>query len=83
MNHFPVMNLFETPVTSFQAHSIKPGTEIFLYALNKVQLNPEECLFIDDDRENVDAANALGLKGIHYTNTEKLKKDLMIYGFYL
>jgi len=83
MEHFPVMKMFENPVTSFRARSIKPDKEIFLYALNKVQLKSEECLFIDDKRENVDSANVLGFNGIHYTNTEKLIKDLKLYGFNL
>ncbi|MBN2412157.1 HAD family phosphatase [candidate division KSB1 bacterium] len=83
MQHFPVMQLFENPVTSFMAHSVKPGKEIFLYALNRVQLYATECLFIDDNHENVDAAIDLGFFSLQYTGTEKLIKDLKIFGFNL
>ncbi len=83
MKHFPVMRIFESPVTSFLAHSLKPGKEIYLYALNKVQLDAAECLFIDDNRENVDAAINLGFKGVQYTGLETLKKDLKRHGFNL
>lgn len=43
----------------------KPDEKIFKILLNRFNLNPEECLFIDDDDTNrsYDTANALGILG--------------------
>jgi epoxide hydrolase-like predicted phosphatase len=41
----------------------KPNAGIFEYALNQLQLKPEETLFLDDYPANVAAANALGIHG--------------------
>ena len=41
---------------------------------------PEECAFIDDQKENVTAAKKLGMHGIHYRNFTQFKKELSILG---
>ncbi len=47
-------------VTSFEARSLKPSPEIFRYAERKLGIDPEETLFIDDSRANLEAAARLG-----------------------
>lgn len=39
----------------------KPDAAIFNFVLSKNKLKPEECLFIDDTIENIEAASALGI----------------------
>jgi len=39
----------------------KPDATIFEFVLSENNLNPEECLFIDDTFENTEAARALGI----------------------
>jgi len=39
-------------------------------------LTPQKTVFIDDKSVNVEAANALGIHGIHYKNASKLRNDL-------
>jgi len=39
----------------------KPDATIFEFVLSENNLNPEECLFIDDTLENTEAASALGI----------------------
>jgi FMN phosphatase YigB (HAD superfamily) len=39
-------------------------------------LTPQKTVFIDDKSVNVEAANALGIHGIHFKNASKLLKDL-------
>ncbi|MCH5318390.1 MAG: HAD family phosphatase [Paramuribaculum sp.] len=51
---------FDGMITSFEARTMKPGSEIFRYAIDKCGLNPETTLFIDDSQANLDAAEALG-----------------------
>jgi FMN phosphatase YigB (HAD superfamily) len=45
-----------------------------------VKVNPAESVFIDDLIENIDGAKKVGIKGIHYTDIEKLNKSLKQLG---
>ena len=52
----------------------KPNRDIYEYFLNKFNLNGSDCLFIDDNINNVNAAikvgiNAVELKNIDYMHT--------------
>ncbi len=51
---------FDGMVTSFAARCLKPGREIFDYAVRTLDLDPAETLFLDDSQANVEAARALG-----------------------
>lgn len=57
----------------------KPDLEIYLYVLKKLNAKPEECIFIDDKRENCIAATKLGIKSIIFKNSNQLKKELINY----
>jgi len=52
----------------------KPDVSIFKYILDKNQLIAEHCLFIDDTKENTEAAAQLG---IHTWNNDPLKDDVI------
>ncbi len=41
---------------------------------------PEETLFIDDKRPNVEAARALGIQAIEYSSVEGLREELIARG---
>lgn len=43
---------------------VKPEAAIYQTLLAKYQLKPEECLFLDDKEENIEAGKALGIDGI-------------------
>jgi len=50
----------------------KPDAEIYLRVLEENQLKPATTLFLDDNRANVDAANALGINSVYVTSTETI-----------
>jgi putative hydrolase of the HAD superfamily len=50
-------------VISGEVQLIKPNPDIYHYLCNKFSLQPEECVFIDDMQENIDAAVACGWRG--------------------
>lgn len=54
---------FKGMVTSFEAKAMKPSAAIFEYAAKQLGIKPEETLFFDDSRKNIEAAEALGFKG--------------------
>jgi putative hydrolase of the HAD superfamily len=51
---------------------VKPGKRIYEILLEKYQLKPEECIFIDDTLANIKSAEELGIKGVHYLHSNQL-----------
>jgi len=74
--HYPVFELLDAYVISGQEHCKKPDERIYKILLERFGLKAEECLFIDDNSENIAAAEALGIKGLVFTSVEQLKMDL-------
>ena len=58
----------------------KPNIEFFKKVLVKVDAKPEEVLFWDDTKENIDAARSLGLHAEHFTSVEKYMELMKQYG---
>lgn len=55
----------------------KPDPKIYNLLLDKYNLNPKECIFIDDRKDNVDTAISLGIKGIVYKDLQTTKQELL------
>ena len=53
---------FEKVYYSFEMGMRKPDSDIFNYILKKHDLSPKRTLFVDDKKENTDAAEALGIQ---------------------
>jgi putative hydrolase of the HAD superfamily len=53
---------FEKVYFSFEIEMRKPNSEIFSYVLNEHDLQAKRTLFVDDKKENTDAALALGFQ---------------------
>ncbi|MBD3155039.1 MAG: HAD-IA family hydrolase [Candidatus Aenigmarchaeota archaeon] len=58
----------------------KPDREIYEYVLNKINVKPEKCVFIDDKPENIEGAEKVGIHGIVFKNKEQLKRELRKLG---
>jgi len=54
-------NAFESFYLSYEMGMRKPDTEIFEFILKENYLKPAETLFVDDTKENTDAAASLGI----------------------
>jgi putative hydrolase of the HAD superfamily len=72
---------FDVLVWSFQLHLVKPDPAIYRHVLKELGTVPEETLFLDDRRINVEAAQALGMKALEFTTVERLRDDLVAAGF--
>ena len=73
---FPFFNYFDGVVVSGQEKIRKPFPEIYDLILHKFTINPENAIFIDDNEENVIAAKALKIQGIHYKSPQQLFNEL-------
>jgi epoxide hydrolase-like predicted phosphatase len=60
--------LFDTAVISAEVHMHKPQPEIYRLAADRLEVRPEECIFVDDLRENCEGAEAVGMTAILHRN---------------
>ena len=65
---------------SYMVNKIKPDFAIYEELLNRFSLKKEECIFFDDRKENVDAANDFGIHAVRVLSQEGLLKDLEMFG---
>ena len=57
-----------------EIHLRKPNADIYEFILSDNRLNPQECFFVDDTKENTDTANKLG---INVWNIDETKEDVI------
>jgi putative hydrolase of the HAD superfamily len=79
--HAPWFGDFDYVCFSAEVQLAKPEAAIFHACLKVVQARPEECLFIDDREENVEAARALGMQALKFVSVQQLATDVKPYGF--
>jgi putative hydrolase of the HAD superfamily len=72
---------FDVLVWSYELRLAKPDPAIYAHLLEKLGTRPEETLFLDDKPVNIEAAQALGMKGIVFSTVEQLRADLIAQGF--
>ena len=73
-------SLVNGAVYSFDVGVRKPEKEIYEIAMQRANANPQECLFIDDLLENIQAAKQIGIEGVHFISSEQLKQELVHLG---
>ena len=67
-------------ILSCQDKLIKPMPEIYSLILSRYHLKPEECVFMDDILENVEAARRAGINAFVFENQEQAKQMLRTFG---
>jgi len=73
---FGFLGWFEGTVVSGVEKTGKPFPEIYHILLDRFGLNPAQSVFIDDSLPNVEMAEKLGIKGIHFQSPAQLRQDL-------
>lgn len=63
----PFMSLFAARVYSFQENAVKPHPVLFSRVLGLLDLDAEECLFVDDKASNIEGAANAGIRTFHDT----------------
>lgn len=76
----PEILTFNAVTKSYEVGAMKPNEIIYQDALKKLDLKPEECIFVDDILEYTDKAKSLGLGAFQFVTVEKLVKDLESIG---
>ncbi|MDR1629571.1 MAG: HAD family phosphatase [Oscillospiraceae bacterium] len=65
--NYPVMELMDGKIISADHHFLKPEPELYRVLFDTFALRPEECLFVDDMRSNIDGAARVGMSGICFS----------------
>jgi len=76
LKRFDFFRLFDGIVVSGTEKMRKPNPDFFQLLLHRYDLIAQDCLFIDDNQRNVDAAIQLGIPSIHFEHAEKLRETL-------
>ena len=63
-------NLFDKIYNSYDHKMAKPDPKFFNKVLKENKLNADECIFVDDNENNIKAAKQLGFKTIHYKSLQ-------------
>lgn len=80
LERFDFLQWFEGIVVSGEEKTRKPFREIYEITLNRFDIKAEHSIFIDDNLRNIEAANALGIQGVHFKDPKKLIQQLQDYG---
>lgn len=74
--HPEIAKLFDGIVISAHVKILKPHKRIYEHILTQYQLKPQECIFIDNQQENVDAAQNCGIDSIVHKTVSQTKTNL-------
>jgi putative hydrolase of the HAD superfamily len=61
-----ILKNFDTIVDATYTGILKPDPRAYALALDAISLSNSECLFIDDQKRNIDGALAVGLACVHF-----------------
>jgi epoxide hydrolase-like predicted phosphatase len=68
--------LFDSVVLSGDVGLHKPQPEIFVLGAERIGVAPEDCVFVDDLRENCEGAEAVGMKAILHRGSARTLPQL-------
>jgi epoxide hydrolase-like predicted phosphatase len=74
-----IRKYFEDIVISSYEGITKPNPQIYKVAIKRLGVCMDECIYIDDRVENVEAAIALGMKGYHLNRDNNNLRDFATY----
>jgi putative hydrolase of the HAD superfamily len=63
--------LFDAVVISAEVGLHKPQPEIYLIGAERLEVEPAECIFVDDLRENCEGAEAVGMTAIRHRSADE------------
>lgn len=79
LERFEFLHWFEGIIVSGDEKTRKPFKDIYELTLKRFNITPKNSIFIDDNLKNIEAANALGINGIHFESPETLVEQLKTY----
>ena len=71
-----IEDLVDIVIISAEVGLAKPDPRIYLLALERLDVQPEETIFVDDLQVNVEAARRLGIQAIQFQNNEQILQEI-------
>lgn len=81
VSHAKIENIFDAIVCSEDITNSKPDPEIFLKAAEKVCVNPENCIVIEDSEAGIKAAFNAKMMGFHVEDLKKADESILKYSY--
>ena len=74
-------NYFDFYLSNEDVKESKPNPEIYITAINRLKMLPEECLILEDNENGIKAAQATGahlliIHDVHEVNLENIQKRI-------
>ncbi len=73
---YDFLDVFDVVVFSAEVGMRKPEAAIFHHILSRLEVEPQEAIFVDDLLPNVEAARALGIHAIHFRDPKTVLNTL-------
>lgn len=83
LERFEFLQWFEGIIVSGEEKTRKPFDAIYNLTLERFNIKAENAIFIDDNLRNIEAANVLGINGIHFKSPQQLIQQLKTYNITL
>jgi 2-haloacid dehalogenase len=77
---FEFLNWFDQIILSGEEKLVKPDPAFYQLLLRRINYQADQCLFIDDSKPNIEAANLLGFHTILFTSAENTTHQLQQLG---
>ena len=73
---FPFLKEFDGMIISGEEKCVKPQPQIYQILLSRYNLQAADCIFIDDNPDNIKGGQALGFDTILFVSPENLRAEL-------
>lgn len=73
---YDFFSLFDGIVVSGEEKLIKPDERIYKVLLERYGLEAGECVFLDDNAANVEAARSVGMKAVRFDDILRVREEL-------
>ena len=71
-----INSIIDGKIVSGYVKMVKPDHDIYELLLSTYKLNADECVFLDDRMENVEAAREVGMHALRFTDIEETEHRL-------
>lgn len=79
-DEWQIGDAFDVLTVSADVQVMKPDPAIYKRTLAKLEVQPQEAVFIDDFGHNIQGAIEVGMRGIHFTEGVNLTDELKKFG---
>ena len=78
LEYFSLREYFDAVVSGCEVEHSKPFPDIYVEAAKKLDMDPSECIVIEDSSNGIKAAKLAGMKCIAYRNLNSGEQDLSL-----